>query len=341
MPNRPNASLTERAAVIPVSAAFHAVEPRAQPTHFVFILLPRFTFLAFASALDPLRIANQLAQRPLYRWTILSEDGAPVESSSGISVNVDGRLGSLPQGSQVFVCSGIVTRNPARADTVAAIRRHAQHGGRVGGICTGAVTLARAGLLKGKRVTLHWENQPAFEEEFPDILTTGSLYEIDGKIVTCSGGSAAVDMMIGFISEDYGARFGAKVGEMCLRANSRVPDARQRSSVSNQIGWRNPRLSAAIRLMSENIEDALTLDEIAAAVGSSRRQLERLFSNHLGTTPSKHYRDLRLDHARGLLRETDLSVTETAVASGFSSIGVFYKSFRRRFGKSPRAYQDQ
>lgn len=330
--------LREDDAIVPQGAAFFAVE--AKPArHFAFLLLPQFTLLAFSAALDPLRIANQLAQRPLYRWTVCSQDARAVVSSCGMSMNVDQAFSRFPRGTDIVVCGGTVRAGDSRRETLAVLREHARFGGRVGGVCTGAIALAQAGLLEGRRATLHWENQPAFREEYPGVEITSNAYEVDREIFTCGGGVGATDMMLATIETDYGQQFADMVADMCLYGQRRTERAPQRRSISSAIETRNPLLVRAIKAMQLNIETPLAMDDLAAAAGCSRRQMERLFVKYLGKSPYRFFRDLRLDHGRSLLRETDLSVTEIAMASGFVSPMVFIKSFRERFGQSPGQYR--
>lgn len=328
-------SHASRSELIPAAAARYDVEAKEDPREFVFLVLANFTHLAFSAALEPLRIANQLSQKPLYRWSIVSEDGGPVLSSSGVSVNVDGPLEKPDSATTLLVCSGTVTRSHETNYTRAIIREHQRHGGTIGSICTGAFSLARAGILEGRRVTLHWENQPAFDEKFSKIEVSKDIFVIDGKLMTCSGGSAATEMLLWLIEEDYGAEFSAAIAEMCLIGTRRNAKSSQRSSVSYQIGSRNPRLIAAVTLMMENIEVPLSLDEIANSVNGSRRQLERLFTEKLGMSPSRYYKKLRIEQGHSLLRETDLSLMEIALACGFNSTDVFSRSYRERFGQTP------
>lgn len=334
-----NDTTLTREAIVPQGAAFFAIETTKPARHFAFHLLPDFTLLAFSAALDPLRIANQLAQRPLYRWTVSSQDGGPVVSSCGMSVNVDQPLGPFPRDTDVVVCGGTVRTGGGRRDLLAHLRQHARFGGRVGGICTGAISLAQAGLLEGRRATLHWENQPAFRETFPEVDVTGNTYEVDGGIFTCGGGVGATDMMLEMIEADYGRPFADVVADMCLYGQRRAERSPQRASISNAIESRNPLLVRAIKVMQATIETPVGMDELADAAGCSRRQMERLFVKYLHNTPYRFFRDLRLDHGRSLLRETDLSVTEIAMASGFISPMVFIKGFRARFGHSPGAHR--
>lgn len=328
--------LIEGRAIVPQGAAHYAVETGKPSRHFAFFLLPEFTLLAFSAALDPLRIANQLAQRALYRWTVCSADGEAVTSSCGMSINVDRPFARFDRDTDLVVCGGTV-RPAERGDQIPGLlRTHSRFGGRVGGICTGAIMLARAGLLQGRRATLHWENQPAFREQFPDVEITGNTYEVDGAIFTCGGGFGSTDMMLERIAADYGDGFADLVADMCLLSQRRSTRAPQRSSVSTAIETRNPLLVRAIKTMQANIETPPAMDKLAAKAGCSRRQMERLFVKYLRKTPYRFFRDMRLDHARGLLRETDMSVCEIAVASGFTSPPVFAKGFRDRFGHSPR-----
>lgn len=330
-----------RLPIVPISSAYFAIDTGDKLRHFTFILLPQFTFLAFASALDPLRIANQLSQRAIYRWSVVSEDGAEAVSSSGVSVNVDGPVAKVDRDETLFLCSGLAKFAVPSAKTAAIVRQHYQFGGRVGGICTGAIGLAHSGLLDGRTVTLHWENQPAFKEAFPQVRVSSNLSESDGRIVTCGGGSAATDMMLQFIAEDFGPEFAQVVAEMCLRDVTRPSTAQQRSSVSHQLGLRNPSLAKAITLMQTNIEDPFTITQIAEATGLSRRQLERLFLKYLNVSPRMYYRNLRIDKARVLLRETDMPAVEVAVACGFNSLDAFYRAFRERFGSTPKKYRNR
>ena len=324
-----------REAVVPKGAAFFSLETSRPARHFAFHLLPDFTLLAFSAALDPLRIANQLAQLPLYRWTVTSGDGGPVVSSCAMSVNVDRALGPVARDTDLIVCGGTVRTGGSSRELLSLLRQHARFGGRVGGICTGTIALAQAGLLAGRRATLHWENQPAFREMFPDVEVTENACEVDGRIFTCGGGVGATDMMLERIEADHGRSFADVVADMCLHTQRRAERAPQRASISNALDSRNPLLVRAIKAMQASIEAPVTMNELADAAGCSRRQLERLFARYLHQTPYRYFRDLRLDHSRGLLRETDLSVTEISMAAGFTSPMVFSRSFRARFGYSP------
>ncbi|WP_143529870.1 GlxA family transcriptional regulator [Salibaculum halophilum] len=327
--------MTPRQAHVPAGAFTYPIDTPLPTRWFGFLLLREFTLLAFSSALDPLRVANQLAQRPLYGWVVLSEDGRPVPSSSAVEMGVHGGLEALDDALELFVCSGNRGTEVASAPVLAAIRRHARFGGQVGGICTGAMTLARAGLLDDKRFTLHWENQPGFREAFPDLTPSLTRFEADGAVRTCSGGSAATEMMLSIITEDYGEAFAVAVADMCLNDPNQRPGREQRSSIARAIDSRNPKLLRVLRAMYANIEEPLSLEELAEDAGVSRRQMERQFTQSLGEPPAAIYRNIRLDRAHSLLAETDMTVMDVATASGFNSVSVMSRHFKRRFGMTP------
>ena len=321
--------------LVPIGAAYFPV-PNPGPTRrYAFVLVPGFTLLAFSSAVEPLRIANQLSQQPLYRWQILSETGEPVTSSSGIPVGASGSLDMLAKDARLFICAGNPAMAAAAPSVVATVQRHSRFGGLAGGICTGAVALAKAGLLEGRRFTLHWENQPGFVETFPALIPSINRFEVDGRLMTCGGGAASTDMMLSIIAEDHGSEFAAMVSEMCLRTVMLGVEPEQRSSVAALMSSRNPVLVATITLMNRHIEDPLTMDSIAAATGYSRRQLERLFRDATGQAPAEFYRGLRLDRGRNLLSTTNLTLQEIATACGFESVSHFSRRFRERFGAAP------
>lgn len=323
---------------VPLGAAFYPTSEQAQSRNYAFVLLPEFTLLAFSAAIDPLRIANQLSQKPLYRWTVLSENGDAVRSSCGVSVNVDGTTNSLPRDTTLFVCSGNMNGQHASRSTLEFVKRHYQLGGTVGGICTGAFTLARAGILANKTFTMHWENQPGFVERFTHLCPTNRKYEIDGRVLTCAGGAAATDLTTRLIAEDHGEEFATMVSDMCLRRAEVGTEPSQRTSLGTVLHTRNPSLISIVRLMTANFETPLTMPELAKKVGYTPRHVERLFQRCVGMPPKTFYRNLRLDHARSLLADTEMSLFEISAACGFESKSYFARAFKQRFGCPPSKF---
>jgi AraC family transcriptional regulator, carnitine catabolism transcriptional activator len=327
----------DRERFVSKGAAYFDIGASGPPHDFYFLLLPKMTMLAFSAALEPLRIANQLTGKCLYRWFLLSEDGSPVRCSNGVSIVVDGSIGDMKRQDTLFVCSGVDGYLAASARAISWLREQSRHGRTIGGLCTGAFSLARAGLLEGKRFTLHWENQPAFEEIFPNLPITSQLYCRDGNIITCGGGDASVDMVVALIENHHGAGLASKVADMCLHGGRRVATNNQRISIAAEIGLRDPALARILETMQQTFADDIEVGDIADQHAMSRRQLERLFQKKLGISPGQKLREIRLDHAHCLMTETNMSIPEIAAAAGFRSYQTFRNAYRARFGAAPAA----
>ncbi len=300
-----------------------------------FVLLPKFTMLAFSSAIEPLRMANQLTQQVLFRWTVLSDDGGPVACSNGVLVMVDGPWNTAKPEGIVLVVSGVEPEGKASVALGDWLRGLWRRGRMVGGLCTGAYALAQAGILKGRRFTMHWDNTTAFSENFPDLEPSRQVFSIDDRVMTCAGGVAAADLMLKLISDRFGAELGQEVMNMCLLTQRRDEADSQTASLATRLGTRHDKLLQAAAYLEARIEEELDLDGCAAHLNLSRRQIERLFNRYLGLTPVRYMNDLRLARGRALLAETDMKVTDVAVACGYASTSHFSKSFRKKYGVSP------
>lgn len=308
---------------------------RQGPTRVALLLVPGFAMMSYASALEPLRAANVLSGRELYRWRHLSPDGHPAEASIGVPFAVEGGLRGEEALDMVLVCAGGNPALFADAATFAWLRAVARRGAVVGGVSGGPYLLARAGLLDGCRATVHWEHAPAFAEAFPKVLLVPSLYQIDGRRLTCAGGVAALDMMHQVIGEAHGYELARAVGDWFLQAHVRPGGGGQRLPVAERRGLGSAKLAEIVDRMERHIEKPVPRASLAAGAGISTRQLERLFSAHLGQSPERFYLGLRLDRARDLLRQTSLSVMEIAVATGFQGASHFSRAYRARFGRPP------
>jgi transcriptional regulator GlxA family with amidase domain len=207
----------------------------------------------------------------------------------------------------------------------------------VGGISGGPFVLARANLLSGYRVTIHWEHAPALLEEFPELDLRHSLFEIDRDRLTSSGGTSPLDMMHEVISRKFGTELALRVSDWLLLTHVREGTGPQRMPLRERLGVSHASLLRVIDLMEQNLENPLTGRKLAISAAVSLRQLERLFRQHLGSSPNKYYLILRLDRARDLLRQTSLSILEVALATGFTSTSHFSRKFKSRFGHAPRA----
>jgi transcriptional regulator GlxA family with amidase domain len=300
-----------------------------------FLLVPGFALMSYAAAIEPLRAADLLSGRELYRWWHAAPGGKPVLASNGVAILPDCGTTKEREADLVFVCAG---GNPATFDdksTFAWLRRLARKGVTIGGISGGPYVLAKAGLLDERRATLHWEHLPAFREAFPGVTVVPSLFEIDGNRITCSGGISALDMMVALIERDHGRQLAASVGDWFLHTHIREGFGPQRMDLRYRLGVADEKLLVVLRAMEVSIETPRPRAALARAAGISLRQLERLFHRQIGHGIHAHYRWLRLERARQLLRETTLPVLDVALATGFASASQFARAYGKAFGEPP------
>ncbi|UXU74060.1 MULTISPECIES: GlxA family transcriptional regulator [unclassified Paracoccus (in: a-proteobacteria)] len=307
----------------------------ARPQRYHFLLLDRFTMISFAAAIEPLRLANRIAGRTLYDWRLIGEPGDAVTCSNGSRLMLDGGLGETGRDDTILVCGGLDVSQAASRGILAWLRREARRGTRIGALCTGAWVLAEAGLLDGRKATIHWENQDGFAEEFPDVILIRTVFVEDRNLLTAAGGTAAIDMMLRQIARDHGPELASRVADQMIHTSIRSEDDHQRLSIPTRIGARHPRLAQVIARMEANIEDPISPARLAAEAGMSPRQLERLFARYLGRSPKRYYMELRLERARNLLGQTEMSVMEISLACGFASAAHFSKCYRATYGSTP------
>ncbi len=310
--------------------------PRATtPRRFVFLLLDRFTMLSFASAIEPLRIANRVSGRTLYTWALAGEGGGSIACSNGAEFRLDMGLDEIDREDTVLVCGGIDVQRATTKGIVNWLRREARRGVTVGGLCTGAFALAKAGLLDGKKATIHWENQDGFAEEFEEVRLTKSVFVMDGNRLSTAGGTASLDLMLKIIAGDHGEDIANTVADQLIYSAIRTDQDTQRLSIPTRIGVRHPKLSQVIQMMEAAIEEPVSPADLADDVGMSTRQLERLFRRYLNRSPKRYYMELRLQKARNLLMQTDMSVINVALACGFASPSHFSKCYRAHYNTTP------
>ncbi|MFZ7094131.1 GlxA family transcriptional regulator [Primorskyibacter sp. 2E233] len=307
----------------------------SKPRRFVFVLLDNFTLLSFAAALDCLRLANRMSGKKLYSWQIVGETGDTVACSTGTEFKLDAALEELHRDDTVVVCGGADVQDASTKKLLNWIRREARKGVAFAGLCTAAHTLAKAGLLDGKRATIHWENQDSFSEEFEDVILTKSVFTIDGNRLTTAGGTSSIDLFLQVIANDHGEELASAVADQQIYSSIRTDQDTQRLSVPTRIGVRHPKLSQVIQQMEANIEEPISPSILAKDVGMSTRQLERLFRRYLNRSPKRYYMELRLQKARNLLMQTDMSVINVALACGFASPSHFSKCYRAHYDTTP------
>ncbi|MCR8827156.1 GlxA family transcriptional regulator [Pseudosulfitobacter koreensis] len=306
-----------------------------KPQRYIFVLLNNFTLLCFSAAVESLRIANRMAGRDLYEWKIVGEGGETAVCSAGTAFKLDGDLEELNREDTVMVCGGIDVQDATSKRLLNWLRREARKGLRMGGLCTAAYSLARAGLLDGKKATIHWENQDSFAEEFEEVNLTKSVFVVDGQRITTAGGTSSIDLMLKLIADNHGEDLANAVADQLIYSSIRTDQDTQRLSVPTRIGVRHPKLSQVIQIMETHIEEPISPSVLAKDVGMSTRQLERLFRRYLSRSPKRYYMELRLQKARNLLMQTDMSVINVALACGFASPSHFSKCYRAHYDTTP------
>lgn len=332
----PESGLLAKQALRPATGldAF-APEEGAGTVTIALMMVPCFSMIAFASAIEPLRLANRALGRRAYAWKVFTADGTPAEASNGIAIPADGTYDDVSGASAAVVCSGVDVQTFDTRDLVAKLRTLSSRGVPLGAICTGPYVLARAGLLNGHRCTIHWENFDSFREEFPDLAVTQELFEIDRTRFTCAGGTAAIDMMLSLISRQRGQDVASSVTDQLIHHRMRDAHERQRMELRARLGVAHPKLIQVVGEMERCIEQPLSCADLADGVGLSTRQLERLFRKYLGQAPTRYYLGLRLERARHLLLQTTMPILSIGLACGFVSASHFSKCYSEHFSRTP------
>ena len=315
-----------------------AAAPQGEAEHFVFLLLDQFTHLAFSCAIEPLRLANHVAGRQLYRWTTVSPGALPVRASNGLAVMVNGDLCALCPRDTLVVVGGQTPRGGLDPQVQPWLRRQVAHGVPLIGVCAATTALAEAGLIRDQRCAVHWELSDAFAELYPDVEVVEGTFTLD-RIATTAGGAASADLMLHLIGKAHGADLAGRVADQMVYSGIRGPLAPQTGSIQARYGLRNPHLFAALRLMEKTLAEPLPMGDLARQVGASVRQIERLFLRHLNSSPRQHYLTLRLNRAQKLLSQTEMPITAVALACGFASPSHFSKKYRSQFGHSAQSHR--
>jgi AraC family carnitine catabolism transcriptional activator len=307
-----------------------------------FLICPEFSNLGLAAATEPLFVANWLAQEPMFEWKIISRDGQPVRASNGRSMAVDGGLELGAACQSVFVLASFDTQAVVRDRRVIGwLKRLQQHGAEIGGIENGSILMAEAGLLNGRRVAVHWDNIIGFRERFPDTSPVAELYARSGKIVTCAGAAAVVDLMIAWMGWNGAAEMADEVAEHLLVGNARQAGTAQRAARTRTPDRLDATIAKSLAIMAEHIDEPLTCEQVARHTGLSLRQLERRFKASTHSSVLQQYLLIRIAKAHQLLQQTSLPVTEIALACGFSSPEYFCRLYRSMLGCSPSADRRQ
>ncbi|WP_170563812.1 GlxA family transcriptional regulator [Ruegeria atlantica] len=299
------------------------------PQHIGVLLFDGFSNHCLANTVEPLRAANTLAGRKLYDWQFLALEAGPVTSSSGLQVAPHGAL-QTASGDMLMVMPSYGFRAHGGWQTLTSLRSADQRFKVLAGLDTGSWLLAQAGLLDGHRATIHWEELTGFTERFPDVDARRERYVIDRNRITCSGAMAAFDLVLHLIGRDQGQALALEVSQLFMTRDS----AR---SHKGGVGATSGYVNKALALMQEHLENPLPVSEIANRVGRSQKALSVRVQAELGAGPAQVYRRLRLNLARKLVAETDLSIGEVALRAGYDDPSALTRAFKAEFGTTPRA----
>ena len=313
----------------------------SQIRHVGFLTLNNFSMIAFTNALEILRMANYLLGEQIYQWSVFSVDGKPVEASNGLSVNKTMQLNYTNMPDVLLVCGGVDIQHAVTPGVIKLLAQASKHNIWLGGLCTGSYALAKAGLLDGYKCTIHWENMASLCEQFSSISFMEELFVIDRNRCTCAGGTAPLDLMLAFVAAQFGKNLVAEISDQFMVVRARDSKDQQHIPVAARVGYSHKALVEVSALMEANIEEPLSLDELARFASLSQRHLQRMFKHTLNMTPTHYYLNLRLRRARDLLLQTEMSVMSVTVACGFQSSCHFSKSYRTLFGYSPSMERNQ
>lgn len=311
-----------------------------EPTRFAFVLVPRFSMLALAAAIDALRAANVVASRALYDWVLITPGGGEVRASCGLALATCD-LPDVGPIQRVAVCGGERSHDWSSAELTAWLHRQRQRSTPLGALSDGSFVLAEAGLFDDVPSTIHWKCQDAYRERFPRLDVRASVFELGPRRFSCAGGTAALDLFLHMIQREHGPSVAEAVADNYIHDHIRDPDSAQKLGAYYHLLRRSPEVATAVQRMERHIEDPLPLSVIARGCQVSSRQLVRLFHQHVGETPSRYYLRLRLTHARQLLAQTTMKVSDIAIATGFSSSAHLAGHFHQVFGTSPSRYRRQ
>lgn len=303
---------------------------------FAFLTLDEFTTIAFSSAIEVLRMANRLSGHQCYSWSIITVHGEPVASSNGLVPRQAANYENSGDPEVVFVCGGSNISKQVDQHVIALLRRMARDSIILGGLCTGTYALVKAGLLDGYQCTIHWENIASLREIYPRVHFREELFVIDRDRITCAGGIAPIDMMLALVRAHYGNALVAEISDQLVL--DRVRDTRdlQRIPLAARFVSTHRALANVAALMEANVEEPLSAGTLAQSTGLSLRQLQRMFRESLGMTPTEYYMRLRLRRGRELLLQSQMSITQIAALCGFHSMSHFSKAYCALFGCTPR-----
>ncbi|MGV3548658.1 GlxA family transcriptional regulator [Rhizobium sp.] len=297
------------------------------------LALPETTVILLASVIEPMRAANRIAGRQLYRWRLLSIDGKPVETTAGIDMPVDGAFVAGNEQNPLFVVSSYNWRRSNTTALKMALSRAARNRSVIAGIESGTWLMAEASLLDNHKVTLHWEDLEDFSARHPQIDLVKERFVIDRRRMTSGGALPTLDMMLEIIRRRQGYSMALEVSRSFLY--ERGGGGNDVTPAPSSVGVLDKRLFHALRLMEETVDRPLSMEQLGERTKISARHLQTLFQKSFGVPPHEHYLALRLNTARRRVIESDMSFADIAEGTGFNSASAFSRAYRGQFQESP------
>jgi len=311
----------------------------SQPQRVTFLIVPRFNLIELVAMIEPMRVANYLSRVALYEWEIVAFDGRQIQASNGFTIEAHPPAERSRREDIIFVLASWGAESYQNRDLAGWLRRQSRDGTLICSVEMGCYILARAGLLKGRKVAMHFSYAPAFEEEFPEIEVVDQIFALEGKLMSCAGSFSSLDLMLHLIRERHGDALVSEISDQLVSNPARAPTTPQRRGLGNGLESLPPIIRRTIALMESHVSEPLEVPAIADELGLSQRQLERLFKQTVGCTVVQFGLLLRLQHARALLIGTRQSIRQVAAASGFNTLSHFASAFRRCFGRRPSEYR--
>ncbi len=291
--------------------------------------------LGVISAIETLRIANSLLEKPAYRWILVTDTSTEVTASSGMKLTSDTTLKDLKVFDLLLVCGSFKPHKYENKDTQGRLRRFARHGKTLGSLESGVYHLALAGVLDGFAATAHFISLAAFQQMFPKVRFSPTIFTFSDLRMTCAGGMSPIDLMLHLIRHQLGKHVSARVANLIL-----LPQWREPVDLQHDMMTASSEVPASVRkvctLMEENIENPVRVEQLAVHANVSRRQLDRLFQQSFNCTVSDFYMLIRLSRARKLLRSSCIDLAAVGEACGFAGYSHFSRSYKRLFKLSPR-----
>lgn len=337
MTRPPSSGRRRNGEIVDVGQTSHSGVPVGKPAQTVcFLVFPGFSLVTLGVSLEPLRIANEIARREIYDIHVVAGNALQTVDANGLAIQTrkQDHLGDVTP-DLVILCAGSDLHPEVSTDTRTWLRKASRHGATIGAIGTAVFVLAGLGLLDGYACSLHWTYAPAFRESYPDVKLSNGIYEVDRNRMTAAAATAGMDMILSLVEKNHGGALASKVSDLFLHSTIRPSDDRQNRIWYTGLKARSNILWQAIQIMEQNTEVPLKTCAIAERAGVTARQLERLFSTHVRTSPARFYREIRLQNARQLVQGTSLSLKEISLVSGFASHSNFAKCYRFRFDRTP------